>query len=361
MSASPRDLINDLECAFAQGTPHTRRAALWHATDILLIGQYSEDQIWLFGEIIDRLAAELELQARAKLASLLSQSNNAPIQTIKKLAHDDSIAVAGPVLSNTMRLDENELIEVARTKSQQHLFAITQRKSLPEAVTDVLVTRGDQHVVHAVVKNEGAVFSDISFWHLVRRSENDSILAEYVGVRKDIPRHQFLHLIARASEEVKQRLASVVPAAMNEIEHIIADAAGVVNAKFGPASKQYFAAKRLVMELHQAGRLDENKLYTFAKAKKLEETTVAFSLLCAVPSHIAERVLIENTPEMVLILGKSAALSWKTVQSLLVMRAGENGVAQHDMDAASEKFCRLTTTTAKAVLQFYQERRKSTA
>src|SRR3954468_11006965 len=149
MATSSRDLIDDLEQAFAQGTPDRRQAALWYATDTLLSGRYSEDQIWLFGEIIDRLAAELESEARARLSRVLSQSDRAPIQTIKKLAFDDTIAVAGPVLSNSGRLQEKDLVEAARCKSQQPLFAITQRKSITEAVTDVLVTRGDQHVVQA--------------------------------------------------------------------------------------------------------------------------------------------------------------------------------------------------------------------
>ena len=361
MSVAPRDLLNDLEQAFAQGTPETRVTALWHATDMLLVGRYSEDQIWIFGEIIDRLAAELELQARAKLATLLSQSNNAPLQTIKTFAYDDEILVAGPVLRNSARLDEKDLIEAARSKSQQHLFAIAQRKSLTEAVTDVLVTRGDQRVAHAVARNEGARFSDKGFWNLVQRSENDSILAECVGVRKDIPRHVFLQLIAKASDVVKQRLASVAPAASDQIQHAVADATGAIHAKFGPASKQYFAARRRVMELHQSGELDENELYAFVRAKKFEETTVAFSLLCGVSSDVAERALIEDTPEMVLILGKSAGFSWKTVQALIVMRAGDKGIAMDDMDNAFAKFCRLSTTAAKKVISFFEARRQTRA
>ena len=361
MSIAPCDLISDLDHAFAQGTPETRVAALWHATDILLIGRYTEDQIWIFGEIIDRLAAELELQARAKLANLLSQSNNAPFQTIKKLAYDDAILVAGPVLKNSARLNENDLIEAARSKSQQHLVAIAQRKTLTEAVTDVLVTRGDQRAVHAVARNEGARFSDKGFWNLVKRSENDSILAECVGVRKDIPRHVFLQLIAKASDVAQQRLASVAPAARDQIQHAVADATGAIHSRFGPASKQYYAAKRLVTELYQSGELDENELYAFAKAKKFEETTVAFALLCSVSPDVAERALIEDTPEMVLILGKSAGLSWRTVQSLVLMRAEDRGVAKEDMDDAFGKFCRLTITAAKKVLSFYEARRQSKA
>jgi uncharacterized protein (DUF2336 family) len=361
MSVPPHDLLNDLELAFAQGTPETRVAALWHATDMLLVGQYSEEHIWIFGEVIDRLAVELELQARAKLANLLSRSNNAPIQTIRKLAHDDAILVAGPVLRHSERLEETDLIRAARSKSQQHLFAIAQRESLTETVTDVLVTRGDQRVAHAVARNQGARFSEKGFLNLVKRSENDSILAECVGVRQDIPRHLFLQLIAKASDVVKQRLALVAPATSDQVQHAVADAAGAIHARFGPGSKQYFAAKRLVIELHQSGDLDERELCAFAKQGKFEETTVAFSLLCGVPSDVAERALIEGTPAMLLILGKSTGFSWKTVESLIVMRAGDGGVAKGDLDAAFVQFCRLQTTAAKKVLSFYEARRQSRA
>jgi len=113
--------------------------------------------------------------------------------------------------------------------------------------------------------------------------------------------------------------------------------------------------------MHQAGELDENELYGFAKAKKFEETTVAFTLLCGVPPDVAERALIDDSPDMVMLLGKSAGLSWRTLQALLVMRAGEKGVAQSDMDDAYGKFSRLTTSSAKQVLNFYEARRKSKA
>jgi uncharacterized protein (DUF2336 family) len=359
MSVAPRDLLNDLEQAFALGTPQTRVAALWHATDTLLVGQYSEENIWLFGEVIDRLAAEVELQVRVKLAILLSRSNNAPKQTVRKLAYDDSIMVAGPVLRNSERLEEGDLIEAAGSKGQQHLLAIAQRRSLGEPITDLLVARGDQRVTHAIAKNEGARFSERSFWNLVKRSENDSILAECVGMRRDIPRHLFLQLIAKASDVVKQRLTSVAPASVDQVQHAVADAAGAIHARFGPGSRQYFAAKRLVMEMQRSGELDESQLYAFARQRKFEEATVAYSLLCGISSDIAERALIESTPSMLLILSKSAGFSWDTVKSLIVMRAGDNGVAKDDMNAAFAQFCRLSTTAAQKVLGFYEARRQT--
>jgi uncharacterized protein (DUF2336 family) len=132
-----------------------------------------------------------------------------PSNIVCKLAFDDAIEVAAPVLRHSERLGVEDLVANAKSKSQAHLLAISQRKSLHEDVTDVLVSRGDRDVVHSVAKNPGAKFSDSGFWRLVRRSEDDVVLMLEVGGRRDIPRHHFQKLIAKASDEARARLAAI--------------------------------------------------------------------------------------------------------------------------------------------------------
>src|SRR5438477_9964595 len=151
--AAPNFSLADLEDAVSKGTADGCLRALWHATDVLVSGTYSEQQIWTFGEIIARLAEEIELGARIQLANKLAPSKNAPLKIIKRLASDDWIEVAGPVLGQSERLDVDTLIAVARDKGEQHLLAISRRKSIPEEVTDILVVRGGRMVVTAVAAN----------------------------------------------------------------------------------------------------------------------------------------------------------------------------------------------------------------
>ncbi len=125
-----QSFLAELEDAVSKGTAESCLRALWHATDILIAGTYSEEQIWAFGEIIGRLAEVIELSTRIRLANKLAPSSNAPSKVINKLASDDSIDVAGPVLRQSERLDVETLIASARTKGQQHLLAISKRKSV---------------------------------------------------------------------------------------------------------------------------------------------------------------------------------------------------------------------------------------
>ena len=115
----PKSLLTELEDAVSRGTAESCLQALWHATDILIAGRYSEDQIWTFGEIIGRLAEEIEIGARIRLADMLAPSTNAPLRVIKRLASDGSIAVAGPVIRPSERRHCTTLTSCPRTTGEQ--------------------------------------------------------------------------------------------------------------------------------------------------------------------------------------------------------------------------------------------------
>jgi len=353
--------LQELNEAVLRGSRENRARALWHATDLLIAGRYTEDQIWVFGEVIGRLADEIELAARAKLAKLLAHSDNAPFNIVMKLAFDDSIDVAGPVLQHSQRLDDNTLVTNVRTKSQPHLLAISKRCSIPIAVTDELVTRGNREVVHSVASNNGASFSDFGFLHMIKRSETDSILAEHLGLRKEIPRHMFQQLIAKASDDVKRKLELERPDLVGGIRVSVTDVTGKLHSKFGPASKSYFDAKRLVTSLHQYGNLNENSILEYARLHKIEEATVGLSLLCSLPVDVVERALIDNNKEMTLILAKALDFEWETAMSLLFLGAKDHRIGARDLDDMREEFARLNTETSRSVLKFYQSRKSAAA
>src|ERR1019366_9067083 len=177
-----KSFLRDLDDAVLRGTAESRLRALWHATDLLIAGRYSDDEIWTFGEVIGRLADEIEVAARAQLARRLARFDKAPVNIIHKLAFDDSIDVAGPVLQESERFEAYALVANVCTKSQPHLLAISKRKSLEEAVTNVLVKRGNRDLVNSLANNNGARFSEFGFLHMIKRAEGDSILAEHLGI-----------------------------------------------------------------------------------------------------------------------------------------------------------------------------------
>lgn len=357
---APLSLLEELESALAVGTAERRLQTLWRVTDLFLTssGRYTDEQIGLFDDVLTKLTAAIEVKARAKLATRLAPISNAPPKMIKALAFDDDIAVAEPVLARSERLDDADLVVNAATKSQQHLYAISQRSTLSEAVTDVLVNRGDQKVVHSVARNSGARFSNAGFRVLVQRAADDDTLATTVGMRRDIPRHHLLKLIEKASVVVRERLAADNPFSSQLVDGVVTEVAGNFRSEARNASADFTAAKAEVDSLHRSGRLNEDVAYAFARERRFEHTAVTLSLLCVVPIDVVERALLDDGTEIVLILAKVAGFSWTTAKAILLLRAADRGMSAQDLESAHGIFMRLQIETARRVLHFYHARRK---
>jgi uncharacterized protein (DUF2336 family) len=353
--------LRDLDDAVTRGSPESRAKALWHTTDLMITGSFSEDEIWTFGEVITRLADEIEVAARVQLAQRVARFDRAPVNIVHKLAFDDAIEVAGPVLRESKQLEPYALVANVCTKSQTHMLAISKRESLAENVTDELVTRGNQEVVKSVVQNNGARFSDFGFLHMIQRAEGDSILAEQLGLRKDIPRHVFQQLIAKASSDVKKRLEGERPDMAQHIQSSVTDVAGALQSKFGPVSRSHFVAKRLVAAQHQLGNLNENSISIYARSHRLDEVTIGLSMLCALPSDVIERALLDKSRETLLILVKALDFSWETTMALLFLGAKDHRITAQDLRDLESEYGRLNIETSRSVLAFYQSRKNGAA
>ncbi len=356
---APGSFIKEIELAIARGSPDRRADMVRHITDLFVAesDRYSDDEIALFDDVLTRLTAEIEVSARALLAQRLAPLPNAPPDVIRVLALDEA-DVACPVLAQSERLDDATLVRCAKTKGQPHLLAMAGRRSLSEAVTDVLVERGDRQVVLTTAKNPGASISHAGFAALVSRSRGDDSLAEVVGARREIPPHLFLKLLATASKAVQIKLQAEHPHAGREVDQVVAEVANRIQFEARVRSKSYAAAQAAVDALHGAGQLSESKVTAFAKAERFEETTVALARLCELPIEVVERAMIHDRPETILIIAKAAEISWLGAKSILCLRATKCGISISEMEQCLASFERLKPSTAKQIVRFYRKRRQ---
>src|SRR5579872_1399196 len=352
-------ILKDLNEAILRGSAESRANALWHATDILLDGEYSEEQIWLFGEVIGRLADQIEQATRAELSRRLAHSDNAPPKIVKMLAFDDAIEVAGPILQFSPRLDNQSLIANIRTMGQPHMLAISRRIFVPVEVTDELLTRGNREVAQSVVANECACLSDFGFLQMIKWAETDFAFAEQVGLRKEIPPHLFRQLIAKASHEVRQKLEQERPDLAAEIQATVKKAAFKLNSKFGSDTTDYLAVRRAVADRYQSGRLSEKTILAYALAHKIDEVTIGLSLLCALPDDLVGTGFALNNREMILVLAKALDFTWETAMAFLFMAAENHRISAGDLDTLRKAFERADVQASRDKMKGYQARRSS--
>jgi uncharacterized protein (DUF2336 family) len=355
-------LIPELEDVVQRGSREKRCKILQRLTALFLDGasRYNDAHVDLFDDVFSLLIEEIESKALAELSRHLAPLINAPVNVLRTLANDDDISVAEPVLKLAPRLAETDLVDIASTKGQGHLRAISGRHVLGEAVTDVLVRRGDREVARSVAENRGARISQRSFSNLVKRAENDGILAETVASRPDIPLSTFRALLEQATAAVHDRLiASATPAMRASIGDVLAKVSREVAARVGP--RDYRAAQRVVLGLAQANRLNESTLLGFCAERKFEEAVVTLATLAKIQIEIVDRLMDSERFDPVLILCKAANLSWPAVKAAIMLRSAANGMSAFGLDAAAANYGRLSASTAQRVVRFWQVRQANGA
>jgi uncharacterized protein (DUF2336 family) len=355
-AATSESLLDELQNTLAHGTVARRVETLRRVTDLFINGaiDYSDEQIGLFDDVFQCLMVHIETSAKALLANRLAVIDTAPPLTIRALAFDDLIEVAAPVLSRSERLDDDVLIETARSKGQAHLLAISIRKVLSGAVTDVLMLRGNDEVIHSTVNNPGAEFSERGFTRLINRAEGDDTLTTCLGMRPTMPRHLYLKLLAKASATVRERLEAANPQQADEVPNAVREATRRARSAPSAITQETAIAHALVKSLYEDGRLDEFQVAAFAEAGKFDEANAAIAALAKVPVSIAENMMVETRAEGVMILAKVSGMSWSTVKALINMRDDLSGMDRADLQTCKATYERLRPSTAQQVLRFHR-------
>jgi uncharacterized protein (DUF2336 family) len=345
-------LIDELESAVRSGSSESRVNTLRRVTDLFLhdANRLNDEQIRVFDDVLCHLAARIEKTALVELGKRLAPVDTAPFGVIKRLAHDDDIAVAAPVLTGSKRLATSDLVDIAQTKGQDHLLAISQRDALDSLVTDVLLTRGDRKVVSTLATNAGAHFSDTGFNILVDKATGDDHLGVILGQRRDVPASLLRELLRRATDAVKAKILSMMPPERRqEVEALLNTITKSISKK---SQHDYSDAERIIDALVQAKELNEEALPIFIRQRRHEELIVALARLSSTPVNTVSELLNGHRNDAVLLPCKSAGLSWPTVKLILQAKLADHKAADKIIELARSDYAKLTVGTAQRTLRF---------
>ena len=340
-----------------------RRADMLERIANLFIGSaasFNEEHVQLFDEVFKRLIAEIEAKARFELSIKLSGVSNAPLGVVRQLAEDDDIFVARPVLERSERLADPDLLKVARTKSQLHLLAISNRDRIAETITDVLVRRGDREVVRNVAGNSGACLSQTGFSTLVRKAEKDGVLAEKIGQRSDTPQLFFHQLFIQATHIVQKRLvATATDETRDKIRRVLAD----ISEQFArdTMSAEDSAALDRRDYIEQDAKMEEVAIAELASEGRYEETVAALSVLCKIPLQHMHRILANKRADPAIVVCKALGFAWPTAQAIILLLTKGYGTSAHTLEIKHRNFEKLSVSGSQEVLRLWYRRRDDQA
>src|SRR5579872_2686013 len=363
MSPANLSIVDEIDAALSVASDAKGLEAVKRVTDLFLssAGQYNAEQIELFDNVLERLIKTIEIRAiadisariaLAELSTQLAPVSQAPPGVVRRLARNDEISIAGPVLTESPRLSEDDLIGIAQSKGEAHLLAIAGRWWLKEVVTDALLARQYPSVSRRIVKNPGARVSAAGFAIVVAQAESDPELAVETGIRVDLPPALRDQLLRNATETVRARLLSRAPAHLfEEIRRAIAAVARDMSRTY-----DFTEAKRLVAALENDGKLNEETLRGFAEQRRYEETIASLALLSKSRVEVIRPLMQSLRDDGVLVPCKAADLSWKTVKAVLQCRFATGSMSPLELAKAEREFANMTTENARRLLRFWQVR-----
>ncbi|MCS3444761.1 MULTISPECIES: DUF2336 domain-containing protein [Bradyrhizobium] len=360
-------IVDEVEAAIRAGSADKCLATARRVTSLFLAsaGKFNSEQIELFDNVLERLVKTIELRALADISARMALTDiseqlapvaQAPPAIIRRLASNDEIRIARPILQESSRLSADDLVEIARTKSEQHLLAVAGRWWLKEVVTDALLARRFASVSHRLVSNPGAKVSPGGFAVILAQAEHDPVLAVQTGIRADLPSELRLQLLHDATGEVRARLLERAPAHLfEEIRNAIAAVAAGVERDMARV-RDFAAARRHIAKLKDAGDLNEAALLGLARQRMYEETIVALADLAHASIEVIRPLMQSLRSEGLLVPCRVAGLSWETTAAVMECRYSTGSMGPVELANARSQFTRLTHANADRLLRFWQVR-----
>jgi uncharacterized protein (DUF2336 family) len=360
-------IADEVELAINTGSPQKCSETVGRVTALFLASaeHYNDEQIDLFGDVFDRLINSIELRALAdvgarialaELSSQLASAPQAPASVIGRLARHEEIDIARPVLTESPRLSNADLIDIAGSRGEKHLVAIAGRWWLQEIVTDALLARRFPNVSRRLVDNPGAKMSPAGFAMIVAQAAGDPELAVVTGVRADLPRDLRTKLLVSATDAVRTRLLSRAPPYLfEEIRAAVAAASSGVARELS-REHDFAEAKRLVAQLRKDGALTETKLLGFARQKRYEETVASLAALSRTSVEIVRPLMQSLNSDGILVPCKVAGLQWETVGAILDCRFSTGVTAESELVKLEVQYAELTSENALRLLKLWSVR-----
>ena len=337
-----------------------KRLELLHKITALFLeagGSHTDAENYLFNEIMEKIVDQISHEARIQVSANLATLPGFPAAVVRKLANDQDIEVARPVIRSSSALTDNDLLGIAMTAEQDHLHAIATRDKLSSAVTDVLIDRGNQRVVHSVSANHGAQVSHWGFDRLLEKARKDVNLQELLVERPDLSQETAEKLLPLISESLAMKL---VERGFDVGATLGADLMQLARQQFALALRDRKADIRGVaalVELVNSGELslDEAAVELTAEGRLLDVAT-----LLTKSAHLELNdifgIFTRGQLQTLMMLFRALNLKWSTLEGVLELRAKKMGTANPASDEVARDYQALDMSLAKRAIRFLQVR-----
>lgn len=335
-----------------------RQVLLREVTDIFMSsppGELSNTEVDYFGDIMERLAFDLEAEVRQQLSETLADEDAAPHDLVVKLASDE-VDVARPVLARSTVLKDSDLLDIIKKSSQEHLLAITARTQVSAQVSDALVDKGNDTVLGSLAGNEGAELSRAAMATMVTRSaDGNEALQKALAFRHDTPDDLLHEMSKHVSSALRDHIVSLgVEIELSQVDRMLAEAEDWLGS--GAKSEGMSPAEKFIDRKEKLKQLNPNLLAKLALEGKISEFTAGLARMGKIDLTTARQAVLDKSGEKLAVICKALEIEVAKFAQMVDLLDPKGRLDANDKKMLVGVYGRITPESAQRAMRFLRTR-----
>ncbi|MEX6723066.1 DUF2336 domain-containing protein [Parapedomonas caeni] len=317
----------------------------------------TEQQRALMTDVLCKLIGSIEMDVRRNLVAALQRSG-VELPELERLLASDEIEVARPVLEKSKALRDPELIEIIRTRSDEHRLAIAVRDHVSAEVSDALIEHGSNDVIERLIRNEDAVLSRRAMEYLVAESRRVDRFQEPLLGRNDLPGDLAHRMYWWVSAALRRHILRHFTIPADVLDRALEDSTRRAVAEHDHGQGAQARALRLARRLMDLGELTDPFLLSALRQQRVTVFAAGLAERAGITFQMAWRLISDRGAESFIVLAKAIDMDRQTMTSLVLLLAEFNNpesARRPDVITTILKlFDDLSTAQARDVLRVWQ-------
>ncbi len=317
-----------------------------------------DPELALFDDVLSQLAQEMESRVRAELANRMALARTPPVRLIRTLARDEIIDVASPILQLSRAVTEEDLVDLARTRGDAHLKAISRRSNLPSSVSDLIVDRAGEATLEVLLANASANLSREAHERLVDRAVEHPVLqaavVRYAKLPIDLLNEMYFVVEARMRSVILQRNAQIKPEELDEALKQSRDRLASRKTNHPP---DFARAEKTVKAAEIRGTISPNVLVGFLRSGDTTAYLIAISKLAGTDFETARTIHERRELDALSIVCKAAGFDRAIFITIAVLALGRENNPMGRAREYGEIYEALPRDVAKRTVRFWGGRK----
>lgn len=307
----------------------------------------------LITDVLMGLLRQAEIDLKRAVSERLAVMENIPLRLAVHLANEE-IIVADPILRKSRALDDNDLIYIVKSQTQEHWRAIASRAQISANLINVLADTKDLGTAICLSENKNITLSEHSmniFADLAKTSES---LAKPLLRRKELPKELVKALYNFVGYELKEMIKHKYPTIDTDavavvVDDIVFEIAECDEQEISPTDKMISLAESMM----RMNSLTPIIMVDNLRRGQTANFVAMFSVYCGLPLKTVKQMITQKTAQGLAVACKATAIQKPEFINIFLLTSRFRGgkvVDNNELARALSYYDKIKESVARQIL-----------